>query len=219
MEQEVIYFNVKSKKELSPIDRYLVKHFPDKYKIKTKKKTKNTDKLIDDINKRKQKKLEKQTKDIFKEYDKMMKNPKKYKDGISKKEKQILKFFKMKEKETVKYKKKSKAYKMQQKENKMKKNILYYNAINELQERFDSLNDDSHIRKKNPNKQYMKAIDNTTSSRKVALLKTLDEEILAHLMSDPLAISNDNLAVKYKEYDNDIKKKKKKPISIDRLII
>lgn len=239
---DVIYFKVKkSKKELSPLERYLLKNFPNKYKIKytgkkgKKKNHKNVNKsaseIIDDINKRQEKKRKKEAEKVFREYDKMMKHPKKYKQGISKKEKQILKFFKIKNKEIEKkkYNKNSKKGKMIAKEEKLKNELIYHFQIQELQDRYEEINEDSYINNKthkNPNKQFMKNIDNafgtTESAKKVALLKTLDEEIMAHLMSDPLSIRNDNIAVQYNDYSNAKKKKKHKlnnPVNLDRIII
>ena len=231
-EEEIVYIN-KKKKDLTVIEQYRIKYQPEKYKLgkgKKKKKKLSAEEKLQKRIKMEEKKREKETKEIFKEYDKMKKHPKKYKKGLSKKEKQIMKYFKMED--GKKKKPKGKLAKLRHKENKFaKKNIINYFFIQELQARYDSVFEPKKY-KKNPNKEYIKrmqknAKNDTEDAKRVALLKTLEEEIIMHLTEDPLAFDNENRAVEFKEFMNKDKKKKEKKkdkkkhekLDINRLII
>lgn len=216
-EKDIIYFNCK-KSELTTYQRFLLKKYPKRYKRK-KKEPDTVEERLAKRAKDMEKKEQKYQQIIWDEYDEMLKNPKKYykkRNGLSKKEKAILKFFNDKAKE----KPKGKKAKEEAKRKKFaKKSLSNYFFIKEQDERFNEILTKSS-QSFNPNKKFVKsAAAKTYDAKKVALLKTLEEEILEHL-SDPLAFDPNNVVVQYNDHNKKKKeKKRKKQLKIDRFII
>ena len=221
----IIYFECYDKHDLSPIEMALLKNHPEKYRLgfpgkksKKNKKQLSSQEIFDKAIERQNKKKEKELESIWKNYDEMKKNPKKYNKKRKKRENLIMKYFeKQDEKEIINAPKGMK--KIVEKENKLKKeNFIMYFEVEQHQESWNNI---MQKKKKkcynNPNKMYTKKVmervdRHAGDAKRVALLKTLEEELLAKL-SDPLAMMQpNNIAVDFKDevVMKEIKKKKKK---------
>lgn len=200
----------KPKSEMSAIERYLIKYEKDKYTNKKvpEKIEMTTQERLDYRAKLLEKQEREEEKQLWKDVDKYLKNPKKFENKMSKKEKAIMKFFNERRKKTMKHDKNVKEAKKW-----AKKGMVYKLAYDKLQEEYEELLEFGELNiYGNPNKSYVKR--NTKKKdvpeERSILLEAIEEEILERLNRDDFGLGLDNIVVQHKNSKNKVKKAKKK---------
>lgn len=197
----------KPKSDMNAMERYLIKYNSDKYTNKIPEKIMTTQEKLDYRTAQMLKKEKAEQKQLWDDYDKFIKNPKKYDNKASKQEKAIMKFFKEKRKSITKHDKNVKEHKKWK-----KKGLVYQLAYEQLQNEYDEILmfGESNIYT-NPNKTFRKrnSSKNMPEERSI-LLEAIEDEILNRLNSDELCLGLDNITVQYKNSQNKAKKSKKK---------
>lgn len=197
----------KPKSDMNAMERYLIKYDKEHYTNKKPEKVMTTQEKLDYRTAQMLKKEKQEQKQLWKDYDKYIKNPKKYENKTSKQEKAIMKFFKEKRKKIIKNDKNVKEAKKWK-----KKGLVYHLAYEEIQKEFEEILTfgESSVYT-NPNKTFRKrnSQKNLPEERSI-LLEAIEEEILNRLNSDDLCFGMDNITVQYKNSTKKSKKAKKK---------
>ncbi len=197
----------KPKSDMNAMERYLIKYESDKYTNKIPEKIMSTQEKLDYRTAQMLKNEKMEQRQLWKDYDNYIKNPKKYEQKTSKKEKAIMKFFREKRKSITKHDKNVKEQKKWK-----KKGLVYQLAYEELQKEYEEIlmfgESNVYI---NPNKTFRKrnSSKNMPEERSI-LLEAIEDEILNRLNSDELCLGLDNITVQYKNSHNKSKKSKKK---------
>ena len=197
----------KPKADMNAMERYLIKYDKEHYTNKIPKKVMTTQEKLDYRTAQMLKKERKEQKQLWKDYDNYIKNPKKYENKTSKEEKAIMKFFKEKRKSLMKHDKNVKEEKKWR-----KKGLVYQFAYEEIQKEFEEILSFGESKfYSNPNKTFRKRNSNKNMpEERSILLEAIEDEILNRLNRDDLCFGLDNITVQYKNSQNKSKKAKKK---------